>query len=142
MAYVDKFLELSDAQALTASADSTNVVDLGVAGQVIGVEPMCVEFSVDVDADFTTGDETYTFNLSTGSATTLGTTVVSKAVTAATLVAGYKFVISFDHTALSRYVGVEYVLAGTTPSVTITASIKPLNMSDVRVNYASGYTIA
>jgi len=143
MAYIDSFLTLSDAQALTASADATNVVDLQTSGIAAGIgNPMCVAFSVDVAADTADGNETYTFNIATGAATTLGTTVVSKTVAGATLAAGYSFVIPFDHTELSRYVGVEYALGGTSPSVTVSADIRPLNMVDATVDYANAYSIS
>ena len=39
---IDKSLELSSAQAVTASAASTNYIDLGAAGNVIGNEPYLV----------------------------------------------------------------------------------------------------
>ena len=124
MSYIDAHLELSDAQALTASADSTNVIDLEVSGIAAGIgEPICVEFAIDVAADGTTTDETYEFTIATGATTALGTTVSSKTIGYATLVAGYKFVMILDHTALNQYLGVEYVLGGTTPSVTVSASV-------------------
>ena len=61
--YIDKLLKLSDAQALTATAVGTNVVDLEVARGVGNGEPMAVVFSVGVAADQTTGDEDYTFDV-------------------------------------------------------------------------------
>ena len=53
----------SDAQAVTASAVGTNVINL-LTDRSIGVgEPMCVLFAIDVAADQTTGDEDYTFDV-------------------------------------------------------------------------------
>ena len=118
MSLVDARLELSDAQALTASADSTNVIDLSQTARQIGAgRTMYVHFNVTVGADFTTGDETYTFGVATGAATSLGTVLSSRAIVATTLVAGYNFPMD----GVLRYVGVEYVLAGTSPSVTVDA---------------------
>ena len=125
---IDSLLELSDAQALTASADATNVVDLGSARQVGAGKPLFVHFSVVVAADFTTGDETYQFNIATGAAATLGTVLNSRILTAAKLVAGFQFSMSIPLENLNRYIGVEYVLGGTTPSLTIDAWITDQEM--------------
>ena len=66
----------SSAQALTATADSTNVVDLTQSARQIGAgQPMWVHFNVTVAADVANGDETYQFNIATGSATSLGTQI-------------------------------------------------------------------
>jgi hypothetical protein len=122
MSLVDARLECSSAQALTASADSTNVIDLtGTALQVGAGRPLYMHFNVTVAADFTTGDETYTFGVATGAATSLGTVLASRAIVATTLVAGYNFSIAVPSTGVLRYIGVEYVLAGTSPTITVDA---------------------
>ena len=63
--YIDAELQLSDAQALAAAAAvvGENVIDLGVAQSIGNGEPMCVMFSVLVDADQADGDEDYTFDV-------------------------------------------------------------------------------
>tara|TARA_R110001592_G_C13052919_1_gene740309 strand:+ start:747 stop:1166 length:420 start_codon:yes stop_codon:yes gene_type:complete len=122
MSLVDARLECSDAQALTASADSTNVIDLtGTALQVGAGQPLYMHFNVTVAADFTTGDETYSFGVATGAATSLGTVLASRAIVATTLVAGYSFSIAVPNTGMLRYIGAEYVLAGTSPTITVDA---------------------
>ncbi len=121
MSCVDSRLEFSSAQALTASADSTNVVDLTTTRQIGAGKPMWVHFNVTVAADFTTGDETYTFGVATGAATTLGTVLSSRAIVAGTLVAGYNFSMAVPTEGVLRYIGVEYVLAGTSPTITVDA---------------------
>ena len=122
MSLVDARLECSDAQALTASADSTNVIDLtGTALQVGAGQPLYMHFNVTVAADFTTGDETYSFSVATGAATSLGTVLASRAIVAGTLVAGYNFSIAVPSTGVLRYIGAEYVLAGTSPTITVDA---------------------
>ena len=122
MSLVDARLEFSSAQALTASADSTNVVDLTQTARQIGAgRPMYVHFNVTVAADNTTGDETYTFGVATGAAALLGTVLSSRAIAATTLVAGYNFSMSVPMDGVLRYVGVEYVLAGTSPTITVDA---------------------
>ena len=122
MSLVDARLECSDAQALTASADSTNVIDLtGTALQVGAGQPLYMHFNVTVAADNTTGDETYSFGVATGAATSLGTVLASRAIAATTLTAGYNFSIAVPSTGVLRYIGAEYVLGGTSPSVTVDA---------------------
>ena len=122
MSLVDARLELSSAQALTASADSTNVVDLTQTARQVGAgRPMYVHFNVTVAADFTSADETYTFAVATGAATSLGTQLASRAIVAGTLVAGYNFSMAVPMEGVLRYVGVEYVLAGTSPTITVDA---------------------
>ena len=122
MSLVDARLECSSAQALTASADSTNVIDLtGTALQVGAGRPLYMHFNVTVAADFTSSDETYTFGVATGAATSLGTVLASRAIVATTLVAGYNFSIAVPSTGVLRYIGAEYVLAGTSPTITVDA---------------------
>jgi len=60
------------------------------------------------------------------------------------LVAGFKVVIPIPPATTSesaRYIGVRYTLAGTSPSVTITADLKPMNMIEAQAYYADGYDI-
>ena len=78
MSLVDARLELSSAQALTATADSTNVVDLTQTARQVGAgRPMYVHFNVTVAADFTSADETYTFAVATGAALTASSMLTS-----------------------------------------------------------------
>lgn len=122
MSLVDARLELSSAQALTASADSTNVVDLTQTARQVGAgKPLFVHFNVTVAADGTTTDETYSFAISTGAATSLGTKLAERTIGYATLVAGYNFSMQVPADGVLRYLGVEYTLGGTSPSVTMDA---------------------
>jgi len=157
--YIDKNLLLSDAQAITADAISTNIIDLGVTGGYsLGTgEPMCVVFQVDVDADQTTGDEDYAFQVeyATSSAQTTYRVVGRLAFESGTpaagfldadlLVAGYVFAIPVppvSSTVDDKFLGVRYDVAGTTPTITVTAWLAPLSLVDTaKINYASGYSI-
>jgi hypothetical protein len=140
--YVDAQQLLSDAQALTATAASTNYIDLGVDRDMGPGESWSICLSVDVAADFTTGDETYSFavqtddNTSFSSATTLSTV----AILASALTAGSKHML-FVGLTNERYIRVNYTLAGTTPTVTVTTFGCPSRMIPARVTYASGYSI-
>lgn len=156
--YVDSELLLSDAQALTATAVGTNVIDLGVAQSIGNGEPMAVVFTIDVAADQTTGDEDYTFDVEYSSTADQSAGYVlmgrriyesgtpgAPAQDADLLVVGYRFAIPIPPTGAGddeRYLGIRYTLAGTTPTATITAYLTPMSMIDATVDYADGFTIA
>lgn len=146
MAYIDKLGLFSDAQAVTADAVSTNVVDLGNVTpkrQVGAGHRLWVVFSIGVAADFTTGDETYTFRFDTSAAANMGTptTLVSRTIVAGTLVAGYQFAFAVPQEGLLRYVSTYYDVGGTTPTVTVTAWLTDEEPPEHSV-YASGTTQA
>lgn len=126
-------LILSDKQAITASADSTNVIDLGVAGTPYGaVAPLNndkgkgapVPILVQVTDDFN-NLTSLTVNISTGATTALGTKIVSQVIVLADLVAGKQFAVCYlPQDITERYLGIEYVVTGTAPSTgTVTAGI-------------------
>ncbi len=155
--YIDDQLLFSDAQAITADATGTNVVDLGVS-RALGVgEPMAVLFTVDVAADQTTGDEDYEFEVEYASAAAqdagqqqIGSLIFESgtpgapALNADLLVAGFQFAISIPHIksgVQNRYLGVRYDVTGTSPTVTITAALMPLSMIQGEVVYAKNYAI-
>jgi len=123
----------SDDQAITASADSTNVIDLGVAGtpfdaaaalhQDIGKGakiPILVQVTEAFD-NLTSLE----IKISTGATTALGTTILSQTILLADLVVGKQ--TSFDvlpNDITERYLGIEYVVTGTAPTVgKVTAGI-------------------
>jgi len=139
---LDSLLKFSDAQALTATADSTNVIDLSVDRDIGIGEPMALVVTVGVAADFTTGDETYQFQLETddNAGMTSSTIIGDVTVAAADLTVGDKVVIPLGHSN-ERYLQVVYTLGGTTPSITVDAFLQPLSMVDGTVTYASGYSI-
>lgn len=141
--YIDSQLQFSDAQALTATAVSTNVIDLSVDRDIGIGEAMCVAIFVGVDADYTTTDETYQFTVQTDDAEGFPspTTVVqSAAINGDELTAGATVVLPIGYSN-ERYLRVNNVLAGTTPSITIDAVLMPLADVTGTVDYASGYTI-
>jgi hypothetical protein len=156
--YLDAQLQFSDSQAVTASAVGTNVIDLSLDRSIGNGEPMGVLFTVEVAADQTTGDEDYTFDVEYASDAAQTTarqlvgrriyesgTPAAPAQDADLLVAGYRFVIPVPPTSLAdseRYLGIRYVTAGTTPTITVSAHLAPLSMIEVEYNtYADGYDI-
>ena len=125
---IDSRLELSDAQALTASADSTNVIDLVTVRQVGAGKPLFIQYVIDVAAGGTS--PTFQINIATGSATTLGTVIAERILLEADAVAGAKFQIGVPTDALERYLGIEYVLGGTSPTITISAWLTDQELTD------------
>ena len=123
----------SDDQAITASADSTNVIDLGVAETPYGGQaalnddvgkgakiPLLVQVTEDFD-NLTTLE----IKLSTGATTALGTTIASQVISLADLLEGKQLNLDYlPNGIIERYLGMEYVVVGTGPSVgKITAGI-------------------
>lgn len=123
----------SDDQAITASADSTNVIDLGVAGTPYDAAaalnrdvgkgakiPILVQVTEAFD-NLTTLE----IKVSTGATTALGTTILSQTIALADLVVGKQTsfnVLPDDIT--ERYLGIEYVVVGTAPTAgKVTAGI-------------------
>lgn len=141
--YVDSQLLFSDAQALTATADSTNYIDLGIDRDIGRGEPMAVCMVVDVAADGTTTNETYQFQLETDDNTSFSssTIVTDRTIGYAALTLGSRHVFPLGHTN-ERYLQMVYTLGGTTPTVTVTTFLIPMSMIDANdVVYAAGYTI-
>ena len=141
--YIDDFLKLSDAQALTATADSTNVIDLSSDRDIGKGEAMALVISVSVAADFTTGDETYLFQLESDSTAAMSssTIVAGGTVLAADLTVGA--VVAFPIGTLNeQFLQGVFTLAGTSPSVTIDSWVAPLNTVDQSTVYASGFDIS
>lgn len=141
---IDAQNEFSDGQALTSTAASTNLIDLG-ADRNIGVgEPMGVLLLVDVAADDGNADETYSVavqtddNSSFSSATTIGTITITRGDAAGTK---YVFALPKD-TSMERYIRLNYTLGGTSPSVTVSAYLQPLNAIESYTAYADGFTIS
>lgn len=126
---MDDLNQYCDAQALTATAASEDVIDHG-ADRDLGIgEPLVVEVVLDVAADNTTMDETYSFVLQTddnesfSSATQVGGSVTITAGDAA----GTRYFLNVPpDTVFERYSRLNFTLGGTTPTVTVTANLLPL----------------
>lgn len=147
----------SDAQAVTTPAVGTNVIDLKTARSIGTGAPMCVMFIVDVAADQTTGDEDYTFDVeyATNAAQTTGRQLMGRRIfesgtptapaqDADLLVAGFKFFIPIPPVTLAedeQYLGIRYVTAGTTPTITMTAFLQPMDAIDADTKYPDNVTI-
>lgn len=114
--YVDKKLEFSDGQAITATAISNNVVDLIGASQDIGTgEPTYLV--VQVDETFNNLDDlTITLESSAAEALTSATTHFSSgAIALANLTAGSQLVaVALPAGNYLRYLGARYTVGGAT----------------------------
>lgn len=129
MGILDALLRLADAQAFTADAYSTNTIDLLAANRDIGSgTPMAALVSIDVAADFTTGDETYTFQLVQSANADLSShdVIATRTFLASELIAGAQFIIPLaPGTPVKRYLGARFDGSGTTPTVTATIDVGP-----------------
>lgn len=143
--YVDSQLLLSDAQAVTASADSTNLIDLGIARDIGTGENLYLVTVVDVAMTDSGSDSTVTVTLQ-GDSTTTVTPDASQALFTipATTAAGSVYYSKLDPGSAPlqyQYINVNYTVANgnlTTGSFTtfITHDIQKY------VSYADGFTIS
>lgn len=139
--FIDKELLLSDAQALTATADSTNVIDLGSDRDIGRGEPQALFITVDTAAA-STASGTYQFQLETSAAEAMTSSVIiaDATIAEADLTAASRHVIPLGITNL-RYLQGVYTLGGTDPTVQITACVQPMCMLATEdVTYPAGYS--
>ena len=155
--YLDSQLQFSDTQTVTATAVATNVLDLSVDRSIGNGEPMAVLFIIESAAVQSGGDEDYTFDVEYASdaAQTTGRqrigqrifesgTPTAPAQNADLLVTGFVFLIPIPPTKLSeseQFLGIRYVTAGTSPTITCDAFLIPMSMIDATNTYADGYAI-
>lgn len=146
--YVDNQLVVSDTQAFSSDAASTNTIDTGnitPKNDWGAGEPMVMVVQVDVAADFTTGDETYEFQVIQSANADLSSPdiLAQRTITAANLSAGSMHFLSIPPGAQTkRYLGAFFNGGGTTPTITATIFFAPATMIPVLKTYAKGYTIS
>ena len=145
--FIDSQLLFSDAQALSATGASTNLIDLGVQSYLFDGEPMAVVIQVDTGADYTTTDETYAFALQCddNSSFSSAATVVTQTISAASsnLAAGAIKVLPIPvGYNVERYIRMNYTLGGTTPSITLTCFLAPLSLVPKIAYYNDNITIS
>jgi hypothetical protein len=121
--WIDKLLEFSDSQALTATAVSTNVVNLSQDRDIGPGTPLWWVVGVEVALDGTTGDETYVATLQTDDnpSFTSPTTIATITLTRGDAV-GTRYFQSLP-SANEQYLRVNYTLGGTTPLGTVSSFI-------------------
>lgn len=145
MGIQDVNLLLSSAQAVTASAVSTNTIDLGVANDIGEGKPLFLEGIV-TTAAFTTCTSIEVQAI-TSAAANLGTPTVigsSGAIPVASLTLGARFYVALNPRVGSlgqRYLGANYVVVGTNAAAgTMTTSVVTGIMDGAKV-YGSGYSV-
>lgn len=139
--FVDSKLELSDAQALTATAVSTNV--LPVSGNIGPGEPMAIAVTVNVAADTAQANETYQFVLQTATDAAFTSPVnlmTTEAFDGSTLLEGTTFMVPLGSNNLA-FLRMNYVLGGTSPSITVDAHLQPQSMVDSKGDLPINYVI-
>lgn len=139
--YVDAQQLFSDAQALTVTAVSTNLIDHGQDRNLGIGTPLVVVVGVDVSA---AGGGTLTVAIqaddNSGFASP-ATVMTSAALAAATLVAGYIFVLPVPADTLTeRFMRLNYTLA-TMTGITVTAYLAMLLQVYAAPQYAAGVTV-
>ncbi len=142
--YIDAQGTFSDAQAVTTSAASTNLINLGVDGNLGIGEPMSVVIFLDVLATATNTDETYVATLQTdalaafGSPATIGTATINRGAAA-----GSRDIIPVPaDTTCEEHIRVYFTHGGTSPTATYTAFLIPNSMIQNYVDYADGFTVS
>ena len=108
---IDKFLQVSDAQAVTASAASTDVIDFGQASPNTGMDDRTSMVITVDEAAAASGAATVTISVQdSADNSTFADVAVTAAIGKATLAAGYQIVIPMP-TKLRRYCRVYYTVA-------------------------------
>jgi len=146
--YLDALLLVSDAQAFTAVAVSTNSIDLGNVTpkrQIGDGETVGFGFAVDVAASATTVK--LEIIMATDDALTAGIIVLAEETRlAADLAAGWRHFMALPKGAPAagylRYIGIRATPAGGAATVTLTAWLTAAALFSAKpTNYAKGYAI-
>lgn len=143
---LDSQMKLSAAQAFTATAVTTNAYDTAAAGNDVTIgEPLVMVVKVTTAADFTTTDETYSFDVIESASSNLGSANVlaRRTIAASALTASSIHYVPVPQGAKTlRYLGGQATLGGTSPSVTCDIYFQPASMIQNFKAYADGYTIS
>lgn len=142
----DKFLRVSDAQAVTASAVSTDSIDLSTARDIGEGNELYFHFTV-TEAATAAGAATVEFQVVGSTAAALTSPVVlgsSGAIAKTDLVVGKTVAVRINPQIASlglRYIGANYVVAtGPLTAGKFTADVVE-TVQDGRKSYASGFTV-
>lgn len=154
---LDGQTQFSNAQAVTATAVGTNVIDLSQDRSIGNGEAMAVVFTVGVAADQTSSDEDYTFQVeyASNAAQSTGRQLIGERIfesgtpdapaqDADLLVVGFKIIIPIPPTTLAeseQFIGIRYVTAGSSPTITCDAYLVPMSFIDATNDYADGFDI-
>lgn len=128
----DKTNKFSSEQAVTATAASTNVIDLGVSLRDVGVgEHVPVWVGVDVDFAGLTSLQVSVETDDDEAFGTAKTVIQTGAVLLADLKAGYQFSIQdVPKNVLGRYMRLNYTVVGTGTAGTLTSGVTMGNQTN------------
>ena len=140
----DKLLRVSEDQAITTTAFSTDTIDLSVARDVGEGTALYMNFAVTTALANGTSvkfEVVSSANANLSSPTVIGS---SDAILTAALTVGKNVVVRINPQVASkgqRYLGARYTVAGTFNAGKITADVVE-TIGDGRKYYASGFTVA
>tara|TARA_R100000234_G_scaffold3214_1_gene2619 strand:- start:222 stop:653 length:432 start_codon:yes stop_codon:yes gene_type:complete len=140
----DKLLRVSEDQALTTTAVSTDTIDLGVARDMGEGTTLYMNFAV---TEALANGTSVTFEVITSASANLGTPTVigsSAAIVTASLTLGKNIVVTLNPDIAGkgqRYLGARYTIAGTFNAGKVTADLVE-TIGDGQKYYASGFTVA
>lgn len=143
----DKFLRLSEAQAVTTDAVSENTVDLSIARDVGEGRELYAVFTVTEAATSDTAGSTVDFQVIGSAAEDLGTPTVlgaSGPIVKTALIVGKQVAVRINPQLASkglRYLGAKFDVSATLTAGKFTTDIV-LDVQDGKKFYASGFTVA
>jgi hypothetical protein len=140
----DQFLRVSNAQAVTTTAVSTDSVDLGTARDIGEGQDLYIVFSVGTAFAGGTSIQFEAITADNGALTTNPTVVgASRVVPTANLTASSQFAVRVNPVIGStgrRFFGARYTVVGTMSAGTVTADVVT-DIQDGQKYYASGFSV-